>query len=224
MLSRTTGLGSGFHRWRGLGVAQGDAPTARAYYCSDGQACLVEHNQGPAPLHPPASGDPTLSRRKPSYPLHAVLRQREIEREREQVALANASRDVQQARADLTAALFRRQVAETRCSKARARLAELAQGPVPGSVFAYHWDFQQACERAMAEAESAVQCIQTRLHHAQVRQRRTQAALLEANRRLKLQEKHHEDWLDRQRLQQRRNDEKQETEMARLLHQRRHPP
>ena len=159
--------------------------------------------------------------RVPPYPLGVVLDQLRARREVCQGALADAVRDASRARSDLDAALDRRGASQARLDDAQTALSTAAAGGLSAAELQHHWRFTQACRASLARAEAAVADRQAALDRARMRVGEARARLTDADRRIKLQEKHRENWLGRQRAERGRRQQNQEAEVGRMLHQRR---
>ncbi len=159
--------------------------------------------------------------RVPPYPLGVIIDQLRAQREVRQGALADALRDAGRARADLDGALDRRDASQARLDAAQAALSTAAAGGLSAAELEHHWKFSQACRASLVRSEAAIAGCQAALDRARLRVGEARAQLTDADRRIKLQEKHRENWLGRQRTERGRRQQSQEAEVGRMLHQRR---
>ena len=159
--------------------------------------------------------------RVPPYPLGVVIDQLRARREVHQGALAGALRDAGRARSDLDAALNRRGASQARLDAAQAALSTAAADGLNAAELQHHWSFTQAHRASLARSEAGIADGQAALERARIRVGEARARLTDADRQMKLQEKHRENWLGRQRAERGRREQNQEAEIGRMLHQRR---
>ena len=159
--------------------------------------------------------------RVPPYPLEVVLDQLRARREVRQGDLADGLRDADRARSDPDAALDRRAASQARLDAAQAALSTAAADGLNAAELQHHWSFTQACRASLAQSEAGIVDGQAALERARIRVGEARARLTDADCKIKLQEKHRDNWLGRQRAEHARREQNQEAEIGRMLHQRR---
>ncbi len=162
-----------------------------------------------------------MPKRIPPYPLQAVLDQLFAEREQRQGAVAEVLADVQAAQEQVVAARNRLVDGEQRLGKAEAETTSAIERGIRSAEIQRHHEYVVGLRQQMAGLEAALRGREAALRTANDRLHQRRTELTEASTRVKLQERHRDNWLTERRREQQRKTQQQESEIGRLLHQRR---
>jgi flagellar export protein FliJ len=162
-----------------------------------------------------------MSQHGTSYPLAAVLENLLAEQQRRQGAIADVLAVVAEAQAELQTARQRRDEADARLDEAQSELNRTVERGVTAAELQRRQGYVETCRRELSRCAQAVDAAANRLRGANDRLAVARAELTEANRRVKLQEKHRENWENERRRERQRKEQSQEDEIGRMLHQRR---